>query len=174
MTEKGDVQKEKVSAKKYYLYFSLFFLIQFIITFVILFTDHNLQTDFGTVPKYFIHWYGLMITGIADIIAFIVLLIINKRQFVLVGIIWAAFMAVFQVADIATYASLGVGLTAGKFATYLFGFSKFPGSLPYIPGLYDVLFAIYIIAAGFGFYVYRKLPGESPEKKDVSEETKAK
>ena len=174
MTEKSDVQEKKVPTKKYYLYFSLFFLIQFIITFVILFTDHNLQTDFGTVPKYFIHWYGLMITGIGDIIAFIVLLVINRRQFVLVGLIWAAFMAVFQVADIATYASLKVGLTTGKFATYLFGFSKFPGALPYIPGLYDVLFAIYIIAAGFGFYVYTKLPKESPQMKDSGDSTKAK
>ena len=139
-------------------YFSLVFLIQFVITLVILLTDQNLQTDFGTVPKYFIHWYGLLATGLVDIIAFIVLLAVRKRSMVGVGVGWALFMAIFQIADIATYGMLNVGLSAGSFAQYLFGVTKFGGALPYIPGMYDLLFAIYIIAIGVGLFVYRKMP----------------
>ena len=139
-------------------YFSLLFLIQFVITIVILFTDQNLQTDFGILPKYFIHWYGLLATGLVDIIAFIVLLTVRKRSMVGVGVGWGVFMAIFQIADIATYGMLNVGLSAGSFAQYLFGVTKFNDALPYIPGMYDLLFAIYIIAIGVGLYVYRKMP----------------
>ncbi len=139
------------------VYFSLLFLIQFVITMLILFTDQNLQTDFGTVPKYFIHWYGLLATGLVDIIAFIVLLAVRKRSMVGVGVGWGVFMAVFQIADIATYSMLNVGISAGSFAQYLFGVTKFSGALPYIPGMYDLLFAIYLIVIGVGLYVYRKM-----------------
>ncbi len=172
MAVKSDGGNQVSSTKRYYLYFSIFFLVQFAVTMIILFTDHNLQTDFGTVPKYFLHWYGLLITGIADLLAFALLLFVNKRQFVLIGVIWSAFMAIFQVADIATYSSLNVGLTATKFATYLFGFGRYPGALPYIPGLYDLLFAIYLIALGFGIYLYRKLPKETVKKEEKKEEKK--
>jgi hypothetical protein len=157
MTGKNENEKNKAPNRNYFLYLSLIFLVQFIITVTILFTDQNLQTDFGTVPRYFVHWYGLLVTGIVDLVAFAILLTVRKRPFVLAGVIWSIFMLVFQIADIATYGTLGVGLTASKFATYLFGFSRYPGALPYIPGLYDVLFAIYIIAATFGLYTYRKI-----------------
>ena len=63
--------------------------------------------------------------------------------------------AVFLIADIATYSMVGF-TSASSFATYLFGFSKFKGSLPYIPGLYDVLFAFYIITSGVAFALHRK------------------
>ncbi|MHB1709203.1 MAG: hypothetical protein ACYCT2_07000 [Thermoplasmataceae archaeon] len=139
-------------------YFSLLFLVQFVITLVILFTDQNLQTDFGTVPKYFIHWYGLLATGLVDIIAFIVLFVARKRSLVGVGVGWGVFMAIFQIADIATYSTLNVGLSAGSFAQYLFGVTKFSGALPYIPGMYDLLFVLYIVVIGVGLYVYRKMP----------------
>ncbi|QRF75923.1 hypothetical protein Thermo_01432 [Thermoplasmatales archaeon] len=138
-------------------YLGVFFLIQFIITMVILFTDQNLQTDFGTVPKYFIHWYGLLVTGVVDIIAFIVLLAVRKRSIVGVGVGWGVFMAAFQVADIATYSMLNVGFSAGNFAQYLFGVTKFSGALPYIPGLYDLLFALYLVAIGVGLFIRSKM-----------------
>ncbi|OWP57355.1 MAG: hypothetical protein B2I17_01590 [Thermoplasmatales archaeon B_DKE] len=138
-------------------YLAVLFLIQFIITMVILFTDQNLQTDFGTVPKYFIHWYGLLVTGVVDIIAFIVLLAVRKRSIVGVGVGWGVFVAAFQVADIATYSTLNIGFSAGSFAQYLFGVTKFSGALPYIPGLYDLLFALYIVAIGVGLFIRSKM-----------------
>ena len=156
-TNKGKMNNATASGRLP-AYFSLLFLIQFVITMLILFTDQNLQTDFGTVPKYFIHWYGLLATGLVDFVAFIVLLAVRKRSMVGVGVGWAVFMAIFQIADIATYGMLNVGLSAGSFAQYLFGVTKFAGALPYIPGMYDLLFAIYIIAIGVGIYVYRKMP----------------
>lgn len=142
--------------RRYSAYFSVLFFIQFLITLIILTSDQNLQTDFGTVPKYFLHWYGMLVSGIVDIIAFVILIFTAKRLFIGLGVIWGAFMAVFQVADILTASSLNVGLTESQFATYLFGFSKYPGALPYIPGLYDVLFAIYIVIVIAGIVFYMK------------------
>jgi hypothetical protein len=157
--DKGEGMKNSAAGSdRFSAYFSLLFLIQFVITIVILLTDQNLQTDFGTVPKYFIHWYGLLVTGLVDIVAFIVLLVARKRSMVGVGVGWAVFMAIFQIADIATYGMLNVGLSASSFAQYLFGVTKFKGALPYIPGLYDLLFAIYVIAIAVGLYAYRKMP----------------
>jgi hypothetical protein len=137
--------KDPKRAKTLRIVLGLILLVQFILTLVILLTDHNLQTDFGIYPKYFIHWYGLLVTGIIDIIGFALLVSINSRRLVAAGVGWSAFMVLFQIADLATYKEVGFN-SVSQFATYLFGFSKYPGSLSYIPGLYDILLAIYVIA----------------------------
>ncbi len=130
-------------------------LADFAITMVILFTDKNLQTDFGIVKPYFIHWYGLLITGIVDIIGAGIIFARPTGRNSTIAAVGTALLAVFLVADIATYSLVGF-TSASSFATYLFGFSKFKGSLPYIPGLYDILFAFYIITSGVAFSLHRK------------------
>lgn len=120
------------------------FLIDFIVTLVILFTDKNLQTDFGVTKPYFIHWYGLLITGVISLIGGIVIIARPARRTFTVGAAGSILLALFLLADIALYSEVGFK-TPQQFATYLFGISKYPGSLNYIPGLYDVLFALYII-----------------------------
>ena len=125
-------------------------LVDFLITLAILFTDHNLQTDFGSVKPYFIHWYGLLVTGIIDVIGAAVILARPSRQTATVAAVGTMLLAVFLIADIATYHMVGFS-SASSFATYLFGFSKYPSSLSYIPGLYDVLFVFYLITSGVAF-----------------------
>ena len=94
------------------------------------------------MKPYFIHWYGLLITGIVDIIGAGIILARPTGRNSTIAAVGTALLAVFLIADIATYSMVGF-TSASSFATYLFGFSKFKGSLPYIPGLYDVLFAFY-------------------------------
>ncbi len=125
-------------------------LVDFLITLTILFTDHNLQTDFGSVKPYFIHWYGLLITGIIDVVGAAILLARPSRQTATVAAVGAMLLAVFLIADIATYHMVGFS-SASSFATYLFGFSKYPSTLAYIPGLYDVLLIFYIVTSGVAF-----------------------
>jgi hypothetical protein len=130
-------------------------LVDFAVTMVILFTDKNLQTDFGIVKPYFIHWYGLLITGIVDVIGAGIIFARPTGQNSTIAAVGTALLAVFLIADIATYSMVGFS-SASSFATYLFGFSKFKGSLSYIPGLYDVLFVFYIVTSGVAFSLRRK------------------
>ena len=135
-----------MSTKKrtWFRFVGVIFLFVFIVTITILFTDKNLQTDFGTTKPYFIHWYGLLITGLISLIGGIIILTKPDRSMFKIGAVGSILLALFLVADIATYSEVGFSSPI-KFATYLFGVSKYPGSLNYIPGLYDVLFALYII-----------------------------
>jgi len=129
-------------------------VVDFIITMVILFTDKNLQTDFGSVKPYFIHWYGMLVTGIIDIFGAVIIIAKPARVYQKVGTVGSALLAVFLVADLATYKMVGLS-SVSQFATYLFGFSHYPGSKPYIPGLYDILFLFYIITAITGVFILR-------------------
>ncbi|MHB1471375.1 MAG: hypothetical protein ACYCSA_06870 [Thermoplasmataceae archaeon] len=129
--------------------------LDFILTTVILFTDKNLQTDFGIVKPYFIHWYGLLVTAIVDLIGAVIIMAKPERVFQKAGTVGALLLAVFMVADLATYKMVGF-TSVGQFATYLFGFSHDPlAPRPYIPGLYDVLFAFYIITGIAGAVILR-------------------
>ncbi len=128
--------------------------LDFILTTVILFTDKNLQTDFGIVKPYFIHWYGLLVTAIVDLIGAVIIIAKPERVFQKAGTVGALLLAVFMVADLATYKMVGF-TSVGQFATYLFGFSHYPRALSYIPGLYDVLFAFYIITGIAGAVILR-------------------
>ena len=133
------------------------FLIDFIVTMVILFTDKNLQNDFGiyTGSGYFIHWYGLLVTGILDIIGAILLFIKPEKLYLIFGTIWSVFMIGFTFGDILLYNEVGLS-NANQFATYLFGLSKYPGAEPYYPGLYDILVAIYIVAFVYALIILIK------------------
>ncbi|MHB8361156.1 MAG: hypothetical protein ACYDDC_05060 [Thermoplasmataceae archaeon] len=128
-------------------FLGMLLLIDFIVTLTILITDNNLKNDFGIYKGsgYFYHWYGLMITGILDLIGAIILFIKPQKIFLMLGAIWSIIMIAFTVGDIFQYKSVGFS-NASQFASYLFGLSKFPGAEPYYPGLFDILVGIYVIA----------------------------
>ena len=136
-------------------------LIDFIVTMVILFTDKNLQNDFGIYhgSGYFLHWYGLLVTGILDIVGAIILFVKPQKLFLIFGTIWSVFMIGFTFGDIFLYSEVGLS-NANQFATYLFGLSKYPGAESYYPGLYDVLVAIYIIAFVYALILLFKMKKE--------------
>lgn len=117
----------------------------FALTSLILATDVNLQTNFGSVKPFFIHWYGLLVTGIIDLVGGVLFLRAARPPY-LIATIWFVFMPVFMVADTLTYAEVYFK-TPAQFAVYLFGITKYPGTLYYIPGAFDALFALYL--AGF-------------------------
>lgn len=127
----------------------LIFILAFLVALTILFTDKNLQTDFGIQHPYFIHWYGMLTIAIVSLIAGAVLLVQGRRSLGLAGTIGSSLLALFLIADLATYSQVGFK-SVSQFATYLFGVMKYPGSLSYIPGLYDLLFALFVIGAIVG------------------------
>ncbi len=124
----------------------LLFLIDFSVTIAILFTDSNLQTDFGLVPKYFIHWYGLLATAIVDLTGAAVIFTKPSRRVFSIGLAGSSLLALFLVIDVLTYQMVGFS-SITSFASYLFGVTKYPGSLGYIPGLYDALLFSYVITS---------------------------
>ena len=130
--------------------------VDFLITVLILYTDHNLQTDFGTTSPYFIHWYGLLITGIAALCGSIIIFARPGRKTRTAGATGTLILFLFLIGDVATYQMVGF-TTPVQFATYLFGISAYPHSLPYIPGLYDILVIFYLISAIAGFRYRHKL-----------------
>ncbi len=128
----------------------------FLITALILYTDHNLQTDFGISAPYFIHWYGLLITGVAALCGSIIIFARPDKQTLTAGAIGTLIIFLFLIGDVATYRMVGF-TTPGQFAAYLFGISAYPHSLPYIPGLYDILVILYLISSIAGFTYRHKL-----------------
>ncbi len=132
-----------------------FYIIAFLVTLFIISTDQNLKTDFGSVKPYFIHWYILAATGVVDIIVAIVILARNNKTTQTLSWMWALLMILIMVGDILTYKSVGF-TTPSQFAQYLFGITKYPQTLNYIPGLYDVLFLVYIILLSVGIAASRK------------------
>lgn len=139
----------------------LLFIIDFLITIVILFTDNNLQTDFGSVPKYFIHWYGLLSTAIIDIIGAGIVFSRPGRGAYAAGFAGSALLALFLILDTLTYSMVGFS-SITSFATYLFGFTKYHGSLSYIPGLYDILLIFYFITAIVSAYAMKSVNKSAP------------
>ncbi len=129
----------------------------FVITVVILFTDKNLQTDFGLVTSgYFYHWYGLFATAIVAVAGASALITFRSRGLSIAGTAGSGVMTAFLVLDVLTYGMVAGGaFTLSGFATYLFGFGAYSGALSYIPGLYDILIAVYAIATIAGVFAVR-------------------
>ena len=125
------------------------FIVAFVVAVIILLTDKNLQTDFGIHTRYFIHWYGMLVIAIVALIAGAILLTTKKRNLGLAGTMGSAFIALFLVGDLATYSQVGF-TSVSQFATYLFGVTKYPGSLSYIPGMYDLLLILFVLTAVIG------------------------
>lgn len=136
MTEAGSDSKRMFRAL-----YSLAFLLAAALSFVMLATDQNLQTDFGTMSGgYFLHWYVVLATGVADLVGAALLLVLRNRTAVKLGVVGSALLTLMFVGVIATYAQVGFA-SASDFAQYLFGVTYFGGDIRY---LYDVLLATYI------------------------------
>ncbi len=130
--------------------------VDFIVTLIILFTDKNLQTDFGSVHPYYLHWYGLLVTGVVDAGGAVAVYLYPTRKITAAAAGWSVFMALFQVADIATYKLVGFS-SPYQFAEYLFGLTHYPGALPYVPGLYDLLLLLYVATAAASAQTHGRL-----------------
>jgi hypothetical protein len=121
--------------------YSLAFLLAAGLSFVMLATDKNLQTDFGTISSgYFVHWYAVLATAVADLVGAALLLVLRSRTAVKLGVVGSALLALALIGVIATYAQVGFA-SASDFAQYLFGVTYYGGDLRY---LYDVLLATYV------------------------------
>jgi hypothetical protein len=133
----------------------IFLLLAFVVALSILLTDKNLQTDFGIQHPYFIHWYGMLVIAIVSLIGGAILLVSTGKMMGMAGTIGSSLLALFLVADVATFSQVGFKY-ASQFATYLFGISKYPGTLSYVPGLYDLLLVLFILAAVSGAISLRR------------------
>lgn len=137
-------------------YMAFLYALSFIVIVVILFTDRNLQTDFGSVQPYFYHWFGLLATGIIDLIGVFILVLKPGRRVVLTSLSVSIIMVVFLLADTLAYSSVGFS-TLQSFATYLFGVTRYQGNMNYIPGLYDILLALYVVNFLIALFYLRKI-----------------
>jgi hypothetical protein len=126
-----------------------FFLVAFALTVVMLVTDRNLRTDFGSVSGYYLHWWVVLITGVADILGAALLLALGSRRAVSGGVLGSALIAAIFLGDIATYSTVGFA-SASAFAKYLFGVTYSGGDIRY---LYDILLAVYIATVIYGCIV---------------------
>ena len=159
------------SANRRGMLFGGLLVVAFVVTFVMLVTDKNLQTNFGAQSPYYFHWYGALAMGVLDLLVGLAIVATSSRSFprmeskstrrvgVIGGLAWTTLALAATVGIVATYAQVGFP-SAGEFARYLFGISAYPGALSYIPGLYDVLVVLYVLAAACGVLALR--PSGSP------------
>ena len=135
--------------------YSLPFLLAAALSIVMLATDKNLQTDFGTVTTgYFLHWYVVLVTAVADIAGAVLLLTLRSRTAVKLGVLGSLVLSVLFVGVIFTYQQVGFA-SANDFAQYLFGVTYYGGDIRY---LYDALLATYLgtfVMGGAGLAVTR-------------------
>ena len=133
--------------------YSLPFLVAFGLSIVMLDTDKNLQTNFGLVSSgYFLHWYVILATAVADLAGALLLVLVRSRTSVKLGILGSGLLVAVLVGAIFTYNQVGGGFftTPTSFADYLFGVTYYGGDIRY---LYDVLLAVYVAAFASGLVV---------------------
>lgn len=128
----------------------------FIVGVIVLETDKNLQTDFGFYKSYYYHWWILLGVVIITLLISIVT-IFYKRKITILPFMWSLITIIIILADpIFFYKSVGFS-NSGQFFTYLFSFSKYPGTLSYIPGLFTVFTVLVILNFIIsGIYQFRK------------------
>jgi hypothetical protein len=155
-------EAESGSKRMFPALYSLAFLLASALSFVMLATDKNLQTDFGTISSgYFVHWYVVLATGIADLVGAALLLVLRNRTTVKLGVVASALLTLMFVGVIATYAQVGFA-SASDFAQYLFGVTYFGGDIRY---LYDLLLATYVgtfVTGVVGLVLTRESPASRP------------
>jgi hypothetical protein len=141
--------------------FGVLLLVDFVIVLVMLGTDKNLQTDFGAVSPYYAHWYGLLAEGIVDLIVALGLLSLlavpmmrdrsprSRRRLVMLAVIWPIIAILAMVGIVTSWQQVGFR-SMSQFSQYLFQTTPYPGALSYIPWLYDLLLAAYVVTALVG------------------------
>ncbi|MGA8603631.1 MAG: hypothetical protein WB788_01005 [Thermoplasmata archaeon] len=123
------------------IFFSAAFGLAFALSVVMLVTDTNLQTDFGTVSSgYYVHWYVILGTAVADLIGVALLLLLRSRTAVKLCTVGSGLLVAVFLGAIFTYSQVGFA-SATDFANYLFGVTYSGGDIRY---LYDILLAVYI------------------------------
>ena len=144
--------------------YSLGFFLAAGLSIVMLFTDKNLQTDFGTVTHgYFVHWYAILGMALVDLAGGALLLVLRSRLAVKLGVIASALFAIVLVGAVFTYQAVGFP-SALAFAQYLFGYTYFGGDIRY---LYDLLLATYLGTCGLGVLgLALTRPDRSPNEPD--------
>jgi len=155
-------------------------LVDFLISLVMLFTDKNLQSDFGVhpAPQYYIHWYGVLAMGALDLILGIALLAIavlsissqpavsrlsarGRKGMVVIGLAWTIVAILAMVGIVTSYSQVGF-TSMSQFEQYLFGVNAYPGALSYIPWLYDLLLVAYIVTALVGVVAFWGMRSAAP------------
>ena len=129
------------SEGRFPMVYSIPFFVAAGLSVLMLFTDKNLQTDFGTVSSgYFDQWYLILATALADVIGGALLLVLRSRRAVLMGVVGSGLLAGLLLGGIFTYQQVGFA-SASQMANYLFGITYYGGDIRY---LYDVLLATYL------------------------------
>lgn len=140
------------------IYSGLFFLAA-ALSILMLLSDTNLRTDFGTVTSgYYLHWYVILITAMADTAGAALLFVVGSRTAIKGGVVGSGLLALIFLGDIFTYSQVGFG-SASAFANYLFGITYYGGDLRY---LYDLLLAVYLVAFVFGLVALGKTRESGP------------
>jgi len=123
------------------IFYSGTFVVALVLSVVMLMTDTNLRTDFGTMSSgYYFHWYVILGTAVADLLAVVLLLALRSRIAVKLCVAGSGLLVVLFVSAVFTYSQVGFA-SAGDFANYLFGITNYGGDIQY---LYDVLLAVYV------------------------------
>lgn len=127
--------------------YAVFFLVAFGLSVVMLLTDTNLRTDFGAMPNgYFLHWWVVLVTAVADLVGAALLLALASRLAIKGGVLGSTLLAAVYIGVVFTYSSVGFA-SAYDFAEYLFGVTYSGGDIRY---LYDAVLAVYLLTAVFG------------------------
>jgi hypothetical protein len=149
--------------------FGVLLLVDFLLSAVMLVTDKNLQTDFGAHSAYYLHWYGVLAMAIVDLVVALALLVSSfpsvaqrmsssvRRIGVIAALLWTVVAIVVSVGIVTTYAQVGFA-NMSQFEQYLFGVNPYPRALSYIPWLYDLLLAAYLVTAVVGALALRRAP----------------
>ncbi|HEV8050829.1 MAG TPA: hypothetical protein VGP88_09600 [Thermoplasmata archaeon] len=136
----------------------LLLLLDFLVAIVMLATDKNLQTNFGAVPAYYVHWYGVLAIAVVTLLAALAVLSLaspmmtnrmprTRPTMVLYAALgWSVLVILAMVGIVESYAQVGFP-SANEFAKYLFGTSAYPGALSYIPWLYDLMLTLFVLTA---------------------------
>jgi hypothetical protein len=156
---------------------ALFLLADFALVLAILFTDKNLQNDFGApnpmpalIAGYYVHWWLLLGEGLVDLavaLGVIALAVVpamrgtlgGRRRWVPLGaLLWSVVAIGANVGIVTSWKSVGFQ-SQSQFAGYLFDTQSFPGLEPYIPWLYDALLGAYAVTAIVGIVAVLRVRG---------------
>lgn len=148
-------------------------VVDFLLVAVMLATDKNLQTDFGSQPAYYVHWWGLLALGVLDLLAGALLVTAEfppvdgwlsgaRRKYLHVGaVLWTTLTVVAMLGIVETYSQVGFQ-SMSQFEQYLFGVSAYPGALSYIPWLYDLVVTASALTALIGIAAVLSIPSVQP------------
>jgi hypothetical protein len=161
MANESSLSRAATTRGRAALVFAALLWLDFFVVLVMLVTDRNLQTDFGAVSPYYLHWYAGLALAIVTVLFAIMIPATARasspsagparshRLVLVTAEVWSWVAVLGLVGVLATYRQVGFS-TPSQFSMYLFGLSRYPGTLSYIPGLYDVVLGLFVISAVMG------------------------